>query len=291
MKMVVLYLAIASIIALLSFLGISSYYFNRMIHQETEHLISPQQKDSLELFDYGDLMKLPAPVRRYLRQAVPDGYPIIRTAELKYNGHFRTGPDKEWWPIEGKEFFKTNHPAYLWIGNITPKPMVRLKARDKYVDGQGEILVRLYSSLTVTKMRNPKVSQSALIRFAGEMPWFPTAFVDGDYLRWEPIDNQSARAIITDNDMEVAVTYYFNENNEIVRFFTQDRYLDEHKQGYTGYYNNYQEMNGIRIPTEVEAQWNLPEGNFSYARFSLGSIVYNKFETRSNIQPHPVALQ
>jgi len=276
MRMIVLYSAIAIVIAFLSFMGISSYYFDRMLHDETDRLLHPAEVDSMELFDYSTLAKLPAPVRRYLRNAVPDGYPIIRTVELSHNGYFRTGPKKNWWPVKGKEYFSTSPPSYLWIADVFPFRLLWLRARDKYLDGQGEVLVRLYSGLTVEKSKSKEVAQSALIRFAAEIPWFPTAFAGHSYLSWEAIDNHSARAVITDHNIEISVIYYFNDDGEIIRFFTKDRYLDQQKHDYTGYYSDYQEVNGIRIPTEVEVEWNLPKGNFSYARFKLTNIIYNK---------------
>ena len=38
---------------------------------------------------------------------------------------------------------------------------------------------------------------------------------------------------------------------------------------------NYQEVNGIQIPYNVEVQWNLKSGNFSYAKFNIIEIEYN----------------
>lgn len=289
MKMIVLYSAIAIIVALLAFWSISSYHFEKMIHGETELFLHPQENDSLTLFDYNALVKLPPPVRRYLKHAIPDGYPMICMAELSHKGYFRIKPSSDWWPIQGEEYFRTAQPAYLWIAEVSPYPMVWLKARDKYWNGHGEMLVRLYSSLTISKAKNKQIDQSALIRFAGEMPWFPTAFVNNSYVHWQAVDDHSARATISNHDSTLSVTYFFNEDNEISHFFTHDRYLNGQKHDYTGYYRNYEEINGIRIPTEIEAVWNLPEGDFSYARFVLTNIIYNKFDSLQTANMHPVA--
>jgi len=289
--MVALYLIIAAIIAIACFWGFSSYHFNKMIHQEINNVAHSEPGDSLELFNHGDLMRIPAPVRRYLKNAIPDGYPIIRTVELTHEGFFKTAPNKDWSPIKGEEYFSTDPPAYLWIGNLQPSPILWLKARDKYINGEAEVLVRLYSGLTVSKMNGSEVNLSALIRFAGEIPWFPTAFTNESYLQWQPIDDRSARAVINDHENQVTVTYYFNNDDEVERFFTQDRYYNGQKQDYTGCYRNYREINGIRIPTEVEVVWNLPDGDFSYARFTLTNIIYNKFATNHESSPHPITAQ
>jgi len=39
--------------------------------------------------------------------------------------------------------------------------------------------------------------------------------------------------------------------------------------------HQYQEMNGVKIPTEIEVEWNLAEGDFSYAQLVVDEIEYN----------------
>jgi len=41
---------------------------------------------------------------------------------------------------------------------------------------------------------------------------------------------------------------------------------------------DYKEINGITIPTKVEVIWKLEKGEFSYAKFNVKKIEYNKPE-------------
>ena len=40
----------------------------------------------------------------------------------------------------------------------------------------------------------------------------------------------------------------------------------------------YEERNGVIIPTQAEVFWRLKEGDFSYAKFNVTTIEYNKPE-------------
>ncbi len=278
MAKVILYFFNAIIIIGLSFWAISSFHFNKLIREELHQLYESKEDtmQSLELFNHTNLQQLPAPVQRYLTKAIPDSYPIIKTAEVKHSGHFRIAPDKEWWPIDGEQYYRTDDPAFLWVGTVKPGPVIWMKARDRYLEGEGEVHVRLLSAVTVGKNSSPEVDQSAFIRFIGEMPWFPTAFLTADYLTWEALSDSSARAVITDHGITASAIFYFNEQDEITRFYTQDRYRDQIKEDFTGYYRNYQIVNGVLVPTEVEVEWNRPGYDFSYARFVIEEITYNQ---------------
>ncbi|MEA2074867.1 MAG: DUF6544 family protein [Euryarchaeota archaeon] len=67
---------------------------------------------------------------------------------------------------------------------------------------------------------------------------------------------------------------YSNEKGEIVRFVT-DRHRDSSLEKWSGYYRQYEEIDGVKIPTEVEVVWHLESGDFSYARFVVTEIEFN----------------
>ena len=57
------------------------------------------------------------------------------------------------------------------------------------------------------------------------------------------------------------------------------RYMDEeHLETWTGTMSAYKEMNGIVVPTAIEAHWKLAQGDFPYAKFTVKAIEYDKPE-------------
>ena len=49
----------------------------------------------------------------------------------------------------------------------------------------------------------------------------------------------------------------------------------EKKEVWIGKMADYREINGILIPTKIDAIWRLKKGDFSYAKFNLNKIDYN----------------
>ena len=57
------------------------------------------------------------------------------------------------------------------------------------------------------------------------------------------------------------------------------RFMDaENKETWVGKMDEYKEINGITIPTKVEVVWRLEKGEFSYAKFNVKKIDYDRPE-------------
>lgn len=256
--------------------------FERRVRVETDYLIRRAKAEASEPVTESDLEELPEPVERYLRFAGLPGPDRIRLARIRHGGTFRTGVGADWAPVRGEEYLAPRVPGFVWKGSVRPSPLVRFTARDKYLAGRGHMWVRLLSALTVANAGGPEVSQSSFLRMVSESLWIPTALLPGPYLTWEAIDERRARARIEHEETEATWTVEVDERGAIVRTSTPDRYREEDgatsSTPFTGYYRCYERIDGLRVPTEIEAEWNLPEGDFSYARFTLDRLDYDLFE-------------
>jgi hypothetical protein len=47
------------------------------------------------------------------------------------------------------------------------------------------------------------------------------------------------------------------------------------KEKWEGIVSDYKEINGMKVPTFIEAKWKWDEGTHSYARFYIQKIEYN----------------
>lgn len=73
--------------------------------------------------------------------------------------------------------------------------------------------------------------------------------------------------------------YALKDGQEHIKFVTNDRYMEVDgkyfKEQWGGYYRNYQEINGIKIPTEAEVEWNLYDRDLQYVKLKITDIQYN----------------
>jgi hypothetical protein len=222
--------------------------------------------------------RLPEPVQRYLRYAVPEGHPPVRMARLTQEGVFRTAVDQEWMPMQAEQCFTPNPPAFLWQAKVRPAPLLRIAVRDIYDRNRGNVRVRLLSLIPLGDATGPEIDVSSLIRYLAEMVWFPTAFLDESRIAWDAIDANRARATITDGALRGSLVCTFDGEGRMTGCTTDERFMMAGdrvtRERWTGHYSRYEERGGFRIPTEIEAVWNLAEGDFSYARIRVTGIAY-----------------
>ena len=278
MRKLLLILGIVIVITIL-FITISKILFDKKITKEIDILTEEGSKVQSKIFSFNDLEGLPEPVQRYFKYVLKDGQEHIKFVRLKQVGEFRMKENQPWMPIKAEQYFTTEDPAFIWRAKLSMLPFVWVEARDRYYQGKGNMLIKLLSTITVANATGSEMDISSLIRFLAEAPWFPTALLPSDYIEWKEIDSNSAQAIIKDNGYTASGIFTFNEKGEIIKFVTNDRYMEADgkyfKEQWGGYYRNYQEIEGMKIPIEGEVEWNLSDKDLQYAKLKITDIQYN----------------
>ncbi len=238
--------------------------------------VGPQQ-----LSDRWD--SLPEPVRRYLRYAIPNGAPAIRTVRLKHGGFFRIKPEQGWLPIRAVEYFTAGKPGFVWRARICPFPCIWIDACVGLFNRHGHMLVKLESLFTIADASGPEIDQGASLRWLAEAVWFPYAFV-GDAIRWEPVDETAARVTLVQTtlvqeDAMVSALVEFDAEGQMIAIRGQ-RYRDlgagkARLTPWLGRCGEYREFGGFRVPTHVEATWVIDGAEFTYARFDVTAVEFN----------------
>lgn len=222
---------------------------------------------------------LPDPVRRYLRYAIPAGAPAIRTVHLRHGGFFRTKPNAPWLPIRGEQYFTVGRPGFVWNATVRMKPFLWIDARDMLFQGRGNMLVKLASTFTITDASGAQIDQGSSLRWLAETAWFPYALVS-EAVQWNAIDAHSARATLIQNGLPVTATFEFDGEGKPT-LLRSERYFAEGNEPakllpWSGRYLECREFGGFRVPSYVEVSWQLPEGEFTYARFRVTEIQHNE---------------
>ena len=222
-------------------------------------------------FSYQQLEGLPEPVQRYFKLVLNDGQPYISYVRLKHDGQFKTGLKKDWVNIIGEQYFTTQKPGFIWKGTTS-----MFIARDMYLSDEGRLIATILSTINVVDIHGKQqYNESELLRWLSESIWFPTNLLPSENLQWTAIDDESARLSCSYKGLSLFYTISFNTIGEIIKMETK-RYMDE-KRLETWKINpcNYEEKNGVIIPTQAEVFWRLKEGDFSYAKFKVNTIEYN----------------
>lgn len=226
-----------------------------------------------------DVSKYPEVIQRYLRFSLEEGREAVYYAHLKHGGEFRTTPEQPWFLIRGEYHYLAYEPAFYWKGIIKPLPILAISARDFYFRGKGEMKIKLNGIIPLGKTTGPEMDEASLMRFVSEAPLFPSVFLSANYITWEEIDSTSAKVIIEHQGVRAEGIFTLNKKGEIIKY-SSTRARDT-KDGpkptkWTGYFGDYTDFHGFKIPTFFVAEWNLPDEDFQYVRFLVNSIDFNK---------------
>ncbi|KAB1189963.1 hypothetical protein GJR96_17470 [Haloferax sp. MBLA0076] len=228
---------------------------------------------------FEDIEGLPKPIRRYLEHVLTEGRPYVHTARLHQDGEFRLGDaSAPWKPLEATQHYTVEPPGFVWDARIDIVPSVPIRVVDAFVGGEGLLVAKLFSLVPVAEADpSQELDEGELARHLAEMVWFPTAFLPGQGVEWDAVDAHSARATIEYDGTSASVVFHVDDDE--ITHVTADRWYEMDDGSYelqpwTGYFHDYHEVDGLRVPSSGEVEWNLPDGDLSYWRADIDGVEY-----------------
>jgi hypothetical protein len=220
--------------------------------------------------------QLPPPVGRYLRHVLPEGQRRIVSADAVQQAEFFV--NGAWKPLRATQRFSTAPPGFVWDARIEMAPLLPAYVRDAYVDGEGSMHATMLGLYTLTNQKGrSELDAGALQRYLGESVWFPTVFLPGSGITWQPAGDRAAIASVSDGETSVSLEFHFNDGDEVTEVVGQ-RFAEE-KGAYVlrpwqVQCRDYQRQDGMLIPTFCEVAWQRPEGRVAYWRGRVAQITY-----------------
>lgn len=224
------------------------------------------------------LQDLPEPVQRYMDFSGVVGKPWIETVLLNQSGRFRRRQDQPWMPVTAEQLFTINPPGFIWKARFKLAGLPLMSARDSYQDGHGHMYGKIGGLFTLFNAHGSEIDQGTLLRYLGEMVWFPTAFL-GENITWQAVDDHSAQVTLCDGDQTVSACMSFDTAGRPVNFNAL-RYGDFEGgyslQSWSVPMTLFEERGGLNIPVRGMVTWNLLSGDLPYYEWNISEVEYNR---------------
>jgi hypothetical protein len=262
-------------------LGISAIYSGYRWQSDTDKLrdklINGQQEINPKIYDRKEIEGLPAPVQRFFQTVLKEGQPIVAAVKISQQGQFNMSEtEAKWSPFTATQLAMTQRPGFDWDACIQMAPGLNVFVHDTYLLGEGNLHASLLGLFTLAKMHGtPELNQGELLRFLAEAAWYPTALLPSQGVRWEAIDDTSARATLTDGETTVSLVFQFDAEGTIATMRAEARYRDKlTAMPWGGRFWDYSIRNGMLIPLKGEVGWEHPEGTRLYFEGRIAAISY-----------------
>ncbi|MCK4699586.1 MAG: hypothetical protein KAT38_04615, partial [Bacteroidales bacterium] len=205
-------------ILLVALFSLLSCAFNKKVTNEISTIMKQADTTKISVITKEQLNDLPYPVAKWLKVSGMIGKEKINTIWLSQKVRMKMKPgQKDWNEAVAEQYFSVENPAFIWKVKMNMPPFIKITGRDKFVDGKGEMLIKMFSLLNIVNEKGEKMDEGTLQRFLGEIVWFPSAALS-QYITWEAIDSLSAKATMNYKGTTGSGTFYFNEQGDFVKF-------------------------------------------------------------------------
>lgn len=268
-----LYLVDFLLIIMIIFLTLR-YLMQRQLDTEIKKLYKEELGDE-QVIKEEDLQILPPVVQKWMRSSGVVGNNMVQKAKIKQKGQLRISPDAPWKPFSAEQYVNYAKPAFIWQAKIKMFPLILTYGIDKYLEGQGTMIIKLMSVLNISNASGSEINQGSLLRYLAEIIWQPSAALR-DYIQWEEIDEGSARAVMTHRGVTAGGVFSFDQEGLPVSF-TAARYREK-----AGKYtldewqvqvSDYKEFQNISLPARGQVSWMLPEGEFQWMQIEITELI------------------
>ncbi len=256
---------------------IANNKFNNRVEEEIGELFSDLNDHDKEVITQQDLENLPEPVKKWMNYAGVVGKNRLATVRLKQKAEMKLEKEKSWMPVEAEQYFTVNPPGFIWKARIKAALFFHIVGRDKYVNGKGNMQIKILSLFTIADAIGKEIDQGTLLRYLAETVWFPSAALS-DNITWEDIDEKRAKATMRFEGITASGIFSFSDEGYVTNFEAK-RYKETNGQysleTWSVNMEEYKDLQGFRVPTKGEVTWKLDDGDFTWYRFEITDIEYN----------------
>lgn len=203
--------------------------------------------------DAAALAELPEPVQRWVDHTFPEGtggLPTVVTFEME--GDFRRPLTETFSPTTAEQTSAVATPAFVFSATTTMVPGLWARAYDAFGEGEMEMKAKILSTLTVVdEVETPALNQTSLQRWLLISPMYPAAMLPGGHVRWEAVDADRARAIVSADGREASLVATFRADGSLQQFDAEvdgDLTTPYHGSGEHALYSDYRLVDGLMIP-------------------------------------------
>lgn len=239
-----------------------------------------------DLVTEADLASLPPSVAAYVRRAGAVGEPRVTTLHARFHGRIRENPAKPWMTFTGEQvnsFGRQPSRLFLMDAELFGLPVEVLH---EFEDGSASMRVRACSIITMVDAAGPEMDRAETVTMFNDLCILaPAALVDAP-VTWHVLDDQHVRATYTYGINAIVAELTFNDDHELVEFFSDDRMTvstDGNSftpQRWSTPLSGHRDVGAWHLGTIGEGHWHAPDGEFAYLEYHLDGITYNAPDLR-----------
>lgn len=261
------------------FLGWPSSKTKAEFERQAANYVGRLESRESEVFTVEDIKGLPQSVQAYFKYSGFLNQPKMSYMKVSFRDvDFVMSPKNKKLKIDYTQYNFAREPVRLAYidASIYGIPFEGL---DTYVDGRGGMKGVLGKRISLFDQQGKEMDQACLVTFLSESLILPSAALQ-PYVVWETVQNPNqAKATISYGGLTASGIFTFSKEGELLAFTTKDRAMiaadgEVRQIAWSALFKDYQFIDGIRLPTHLQAIWNEEQGDLIYFDSDKFTISY-----------------
>jgi hypothetical protein len=253
--------------------------FRKRYQHDVRERLSPIQVP--DVLRESDVEHLPDPVRKYIRFSGSVGKPKVTNLQVEFSGEMKQKPGSAWITVSVSQHSFFDNPArFFYIRSSLFG--IPFDGYHRFSGPHAVMEIRIANLFRIVNGHGPLMDQSETVTHFNDMCFLAPATLIDPAIEWESFSDTEIVAYYTNpnNGIRISAVLTFGHEGELVNFKSNDRFYSAdgiHGEAWpwSTPITRYSEVDGRRFPEYGEAVWHTPDGPFSYARFTFGTIRYN----------------
>jgi hypothetical protein len=236
-------------------------------------------KEPGQILTEHDMAHLPEPVQRFLAASGVLGRRVPRTVRVETELTFHRAPGDRGLTgasVQVNVFMRPSR-VFLIRARMFGLPV---RALHRYRGDEATFQVRAAGLLTMVDQRGDVLSRGETVTVLNDTCVFAPAVLAVDpRLDWQAIDDRTAGVTFRNGRWTVSATLRFNERDELVDFWSDDR--GDYDGGqfierrWSTPLSEHREFSGLHLPGRGLTIYDRPSGQFVYGDFRIRSVEYD----------------
>lgn len=279
-KMIIKIILLTIFIIVVGFFVSVPIFTNSETREKIKQLGVEQDTDNAIIdFTRSEFLSLPSIVQKYLKTSLNARSSSYQLTQLTLSGGTRTDPVSEWKTTEVDFYYSLSSPAFIWVATSEQFLYLWNKTINTYLNEVAKSESKFLSSITTDEIAGVKLDQSYFLFYLLNSVFSPAALLPSQNIQWKKVEKLKAEVVIWNKSARGKAVFSFNKLGAVEKVVVEDMFIPNqinNKRGkFTLHLANYKEIDGNKIPTYLEYQWNLPGGDFTSSRFNITDVVYN----------------
>ncbi|MCB1328699.1 MAG: hypothetical protein KDK28_04220 [Maritimibacter sp.] len=212
---------------------------------------------------------LPPAMRAFAERGMAGGRPA-GALRLTQAAEMRLKRGGRWTALDARQVIAAPVPGFAWVAEMRLGPVPAVRVIDRHVDGEGRLEIRALGAVRLGLDSGPDATLGEAQRYLAELPWAPDAILTNREIVWTEEADGVTAALDTAGGT-ATIRFGFDAAGDIATMEAGARPAkladgSVAQLPWRGWFRDYAEIGGRRIPVQGEVGYVYPDGFESYWR-------------------------